>query len=172
MDVESTASFAQLGDHGQNPLLAHRILLRESALKAIGALSAGKEDYRKALVAEDFVPFVVESLCEYPRKPKQAKDKPSHDAARTGPWPAYGKNPQSVIIAGCHVVRTLARSVSILRTSLVDHAVTMPIFRFMRHPNINVQIAATATIINLVVEVSPVREVSVVYPPLLPMGEP
>lgn len=161
MDVESSSPLAQLGDNGQDPLLAHRILLRESALKAIGALSAGKEDYRKALVAEDFVPFVVESLCEFPRKPKQAKDKPANEPARTGPTPAYGTNPQSVIIAGCHVVRTLARSVSILRTALVDHAVTLPIFRFMRHPNINVQIAATATIINLVVEVSPVREVRI-----------
>lgn len=161
MDIESTPSVAQLGDSGQNPLLAHRIILRESALKAIGALSAGKEDYRKALVAEELVPYVVESLSEYPRKPKQAKDKPANEPARTGPSPSYGTNPMSVIIAGCHVVRTLARSVSILRTALVDHAVTLPVFRFMRHPNINVQIAATATIINLVVEVSPVREVSV-----------
>ncbi|EFY93547.1 armadillo repeat protein [Metarhizium acridum CQMa 102] len=158
MDVESTSSLAQLGENGQNPLLAHRIRLRESALKAIGALSAGKEDYRKALIAEDFVPFVVESLSEFPRTPKQAKDKPLNETARSGPVSSYGTNPQSVIIAGCHVVRTLARSVSILRTALVDHAVTMPIFRFMRHPDITIQIAATATVINLVVEVSPVRE--------------
>ncbi|TWU74143.1 hypothetical protein ED733_005625 [Metarhizium rileyi] len=158
MDIEGTAELAQLGENGQNPLLAHRIRLRESALKAIGALSAGKEDYRKALVAEDFVPYIVESLCEFPRKPRQAKDKPANEAPRTGPVPTYGTNPQAVIIAACHVIRTLARSVSILRTALVDHAVTMPIFRFMRHPDLNIQIAATATIINLVVELSPVRE--------------
>ena len=160
MDIETALSLAQLGDSGQNPLLAHKIALRESALKAIGAMSAGKEDYRKALVAEDFVPYVVESLCEFPRKPKPAKDKPTGEPVRTEVAAAYGVNPLSVIIAGCHVVRTLARSVSILRTALVDHAVTLPIFRFMQHHDINVQIAATATIINLVVEVSPVREVS------------
>ncbi|KAK9440442.1 armadillo repeat protein [Metarhizium brunneum] len=158
MDVESTLPLAQLGENGQNPLLAHRIRIRESALKAIGALSAGKEDYRKALIAEDFIPFVVESLSEFPRKPKQAKDKSLNETARTGPVSTYGTNPQSVIIAGCHVVRTLARSVSILRTALVDHAVSIPIFRFMSHPDITIQIAATATVINLVVEVSPVRE--------------
>lgn len=164
MDIESTSPAAQLGDAGQNPLLAHRTALRESALKAIGALSAGKEDYRKALVGEDFVRYVVESLSEYPRKPKQVKDlpkdRPANEPARTGPSPAYGTNPLPVVIAACHVVRTLARSVSILRTSLVDHAVALPIYRFMRHSDVNVQIAATATIINLVVEVSPVREVS------------
>lgn len=164
MDTESAPASTQLGQDGQNPLLAHRVKLREASLKAIGALSAGKEDYRKALVAEDFVPYVVESLCEYPRKPRQtkerSKDKPASEAARKGPSAAYGTNPVSVIIAGCHVVRMLARSVSVLRTALVDYGVALPVFQFMTHRDINVQIAATATIINLVVEVSPVREVS------------
>ncbi|KAG6026527.1 hypothetical protein E4U41_001254 [Claviceps citrina] len=158
MEVENTSPVARLGGSGLNPLLAHRTSMRESCLKAIGALSAGKEDYRKALVAEDLVPYVVESLSEFPRKPKTFKDKSGSEPSRNGPSPAYGSNPVSVIIAACHVVRTLARSVSVLRTALVDHAVTMPVFRFLRHPDINVQIAATATVINLVVEVSPVRE--------------
>ncbi|KAJ6439545.1 LOW QUALITY PROTEIN: armadillo repeat protein [Purpureocillium lavendulum] len=167
MDVEGTQAAARLGDKGQNPLLAHRMRLREASLKAIGALAAGKEDYRKAFVAEEFVPYVVESLCEYPRKPKQAKDrskdKPSADSGRKGPSAAYGTNPVSVITAACHVVRMLARSVSVLRTSLVDFGVALPIFQFMTHRDVNVQIAATATVINLVVEVSPVREVSFQY---------
>ncbi|KJZ75603.1 hypothetical protein HIM_05066 [Hirsutella minnesotensis 3608] len=162
--VEENVSLAsaQLGSNGQNPLLVHRMRLREASLKAIGALSAGKEDYRKALVAEDFIPYVVESLTEFPRKPRPAKERPKDksgaEPARKGPSPAYGTNPVSVIIAGCHVVRMLARSVSILRTALVDHAVALPIFHFLTHQDINVQIAATATVINLVVEVSPVRE--------------
>ncbi|GJN74146.1 hypothetical protein PLICBS_008235 [Purpureocillium lilacinum] len=162
MDDESTPAMAQLGAKGQNPLLAHRMKLREVSLRAIGALAAGKEDYRKAFVAEDFVPYVVESLCEFPRKPKQvkerSKDKQGADAGRKGPSPAYGSNPVSVIIAACHVVRMLARSVSVLRTALVDYGVALPIFQFMTHRDVNVQIAATATVINLVVEVSPVRE--------------
>ncbi|KAG6010981.1 hypothetical protein E4U21_000008 [Claviceps maximensis] len=160
MEVEITSPTARLGDSGLHPLLAHRTSMRESCLKAIGALSAAKEEYRKALVAEDVVPYVVESLSEYPRKPKSSKDKAAaaNEQPRNGPSPAYGCNPVSVIIAACHVVRTLARSVSVLRTSLVDYAVTMPVFRFLRHPDVNVQIAATATVINLVVEVSPVRE--------------
>ncbi|KAG5999341.1 hypothetical protein E4U43_002126 [Claviceps pusilla] len=160
MEVENTSPIARLGDSGLHPLLAHRTSMRESCLKAIGALSSAKEEYRKALVAEDVVPYVVESLSEYPRKPKSSKDKSAtNEQPRNAPSPAYGCNPVSVVIAACHVVRTLARSVSILRTSLVDHAVTMPVFRFLRHPNVHVQIAATATVINLVVEVSPVREV-------------
>ncbi|KAG5936993.1 hypothetical protein E4U53_000102 [Claviceps sorghi] len=159
MEIENTSPIARLGDSGLNPLLVHRTSMREACLKAIGALSSAKEEYRKALVSEDVVPYVVESLSEYPRKPRLSKDKSAaNEHSRNGPSPAYGCNPVSVVIAACHVVRTLARSVSVLRTSLVDHAVTMPVFRFLRHPNVNVQIAATATVINLVVEVSPVRE--------------
>lgn len=162
-EAESTSASAQLGGRGQNPLLAHRLRLRDASLKAIGALSAGNEDYRKALMAEDLVPYVVESLCEWPRKPRQAKERPKErpgaEPARRGPSPAYGTNPVGVLIAGCHVVRMLARSVSILRTSLSDYDVSDPIFHFLTHRDVNVQIAATATVINLLVEVSPAREV-------------
>lgn len=168
MDVEGASAASRLGPAGQKPLLAHRLRLREAALKAIGALAAGKEDYRKAFVQEDVVPCVVESLCEYPRKPRQAKerskDKAGSEAARRGATPAYGTNTVPVIIAACHVVRVLARSVSVLRTALVDYGVALPVFRFMTHPDVRVQVAATATAVNLVVEVSPVREVSLRSP--------
>ncbi|KAG6159726.1 hypothetical protein E4U37_002674 [Claviceps purpurea] len=141
IDPENTSPLARLGEGGLNPLLVHRIGMRESSLKAIGALSSAREDYRKALVAQDVVPYVVQSL-EEDRTPKGK----------------YGHNPTAVIIAACHVVRTLARSVSVLRTALVDNDVAMPILRFLRYPDTNIQIAASATVINLVVEVSPVRE--------------
>ncbi|ENH72429.1 hypothetical protein FOC1_g10013085 [Fusarium oxysporum f. sp. cubense race 1] len=162
MEVENNSPVAQLGQEGQNELLVHRLKVRESTLKAIAALAGGKEDYRKAFVAEDVVSYVVESLSEYPRRPQSAKErgseKPSAETTRKGETAGYGANPASVIVAGCHVVRMLSRSVSILRTSLVDHGVALPIFRFMKHPDVNVQIAATAAICNLVLEVSPVRE--------------
>lgn len=162
MDVESTSPISQLGERGQDEALAHQIRLRESALKAIGALAAGKEDYRKALIAEDFVPYVVESLSEFPRKPRAPKDRPKDKPSKepTTVAPEYGRNPLSVIIAGCQVVRVLSRSISVLRTSIVDHGVVIPVFQFLKHPDINVQNAATATMANLILEVSPVREVS------------
>ncbi|RDA88791.1 hypothetical protein CP533_4027 [Ophiocordyceps camponoti-saundersi (nom. inval.)] len=162
----SGSGSSQLGDGGQNALLAHHLKLRESTLRAMGALSAGKEEYRKALAVEEVVSCVVESLWEFPRKPRQVKERPKdrQEPARKGPSAAYGTNTVSILVAACHVVRMLARSVSILRTSLVDFAVAMPIFHFLKHDDINVQIAATATIINLVVEVSPVREVTTVPP--------
>ncbi|KAH6608096.1 armadillo repeat [Trichoderma cornu-damae] len=163
MDMEGPSALSQLGQIGRDPLLSHRVRLRESTLRAIGAVASGKEDYRKALVDEDFVPYVMESLNEYPKRPKQIKDrlrdKPSgepepHPSVSSG----YGANPLSVIVAACHVIRMLSRSISILRTTLVDHSVAMPIFRFLKHPDIDVQIAATAAICNLLLEASPVRD--------------
>ncbi|KOS22117.1 Uncharacterized protein ESCO_001755 [Escovopsis weberi] len=176
---EGPASSSRLGSGGQNPVLLHRLRLREAALKAIGTLASGEDDYRKAFAEQNFLPYVVASLLEHPSKPRElrdrSKDKPSDgeasasasassssSASASAPAPApasgYGTNPSSVIIAGCHAVRMLARSISNLRTLLVDHEVAMPVLGFMKHPDVNVQIAATAAICNLVVEVSPVRE--------------
>lgn len=163
MDVEATSATAQLGPRGRNAELTHLIQLRESALKAIAALAAGKEEYRKALVAEDLVSYVVESLTEFPgkpRSPKGLKDKPSEPPSETLN-PNYGQNPLSVVIAGCHTLRMLSRSVGILRTAIVDYGAALPIYHFMKHQDLSVQTAATAAMVNLVIDVSPVREVSI-----------
>lgn len=164
MEAEERPSTAQLGEKGEDALLVHRIRTREAVLKAVGALAAGNEDYRKAFVtAEDFIPLVVESLSEFPEKPQVVKDrskeKQSSDPRPTVHTPAYGRNTASVIVAACHVIRVLTRSVAILRTAIVDHDVAAPIFETMKHSDINMQIAATSTMVNLVMEVSPVREV-------------
>ncbi|OLN95405.1 Uncharacterized protein C26H5.04 [Colletotrichum chlorophyti] len=166
-ETENNSASCALGPEGQPPLLAHRVRMRESALKAIGALAAGKDDYRKAFVEQDVVAHIVQSLSPTPGKPSNPKERgkpnepdgPVSAAASPDHNSGYGSNPLSVLIAGCHAVRMLSRSVSILRTSLVDYAVAVPLFRFLRHPDVDVQIAATAAICNLVTEVSPMREI-------------
>ncbi|KAK6718515.1 hypothetical protein SNK05_001659 [Fusarium graminearum] len=162
MDIENNSPMARLGKEGQNELLVHRVKVRESTLKAIAALAGGKEDYRKAFVANSLVPLVVESLSEYPRKlqtmKERAPERTGTDSSRNEETPGYGTNPASVIAAGCHVLRMLSRSVSILRTLLVDYGVAIPALNLMKHPDVNVQVAATSAICNLVLEVSPVRE--------------
>ncbi|KAI1633919.1 armadillo repeat protein [Biscogniauxia mediterranea] len=153
----------QLGEPGQHRQLVHRIRVRENTLKAIGALATSKEEYRKEIINEDIVPYVVESLSESPGKPKQPKDRVKSDAGAGGspsesPLPEIGNNPITVIIAACYTIRMLSRSVNILRTTLVDHVVSEPLFQLLRHPNIDVQVAATASMINLVPDFSPMRE--------------
>ncbi|KAK8144406.1 hypothetical protein G3M48_005876 [Beauveria asiatica] len=161
MEVEGTSPMYRLGDNGVHPVMAHRIRTREAALKAIGAIAACEENYRKALVLEDFVPYVVESLSEFPGKPRQLKDhkdKNAAETARTSPDPDYGTNPIGVIVAACFVARMLSRSVHTSRTALIDHNIAAPILRAMKHSDVNLQIAATATVANLVVSVSPSKE--------------
>ncbi|CAN8103380.1 unnamed protein product [Discula destructiva] len=151
---------SRLGPPGQVPLLAHRIRVREAALKAVAAL-AGKDEYSKIFVEQNLVPYIVESLSAKPSKP--TKDGPKSPKIRLGRDdgtdfdPAYGANPVSVIVAACHALRTLSRSVSILRTTLQDCGVVHPAFRLLRHANIEVQIAASGLMCNLVTNVSPMK---------------
>ncbi|RFU26130.1 hypothetical protein B7463_g10212, partial [Scytalidium lignicola] len=155
---------AQLSSLGQSPLLLHKIRVRESTLKAIAALVPFQDEYRKAVVEQGIIPYIVESMSSNPRKPtpklgerseKELNGSRDQEMKLTG----FGVNPVSVIVAACGAIRALSRSVSILRTTLIDNGVAMPVFRLLQHPDIEVQIAATATVCNLVTEVSPMREV-------------
>jgi len=167
MEVETDSPKTQLGDQGQDPRIAHLIRVREGALKAVAALASGKEEYRKAFIAEGFLPYVTESLTEYPRKPQpppsaakdQAKNSNSQGTRRASTvTPGYGRNSLGVLIGACHVIRTISRSLSSLRTALVDHGVGFRILELVKHPQLCVAIPATAAITNLVVDASPVCE--------------
>lgn len=154
----------RLGPRGRLPLQAHHVRVREAALRAVAALTASKDDYRKAVVERDLVPYIVESLSSTPSKPKgkERPKSPTKDLEEgDGDFdPAYGSNPSTVIIAACHALRVLSRSVSILRTTLEDNGIAIPIFRLLRHPEIDVQIAASGVMVNLVTDIAPMRDVS------------
>ncbi|KAI1135241.1 ARM repeat-containing protein [Hypoxylon sp. FL0543] len=124
----------RLGEEGQHRYLVHRIKVKKSVLKAIGAVAIFKDDYRKAIVEQDIIHHIVESLT------------PSPD------------NPVPVVLAACYTVRMLSRSVNILRTALVDHGVSTPLFQLLRHHDVDVRVAAAASICNLVMDFSPMRE--------------
>lgn len=152
----------RLGSGGQPPLLAHHIRVREVALKAIAAL-AGKDEYGKAFVEQEVVPCIVESLYAAPSKP--TKERPQTISLAPDDRQidsAYGANPKSVIIAACHALRTLSRSISILRTTLQDCGVVGPSFRLLRDENtdIEVRVAVSGLMCNLVTSMSPMRDVS------------
>jgi armadillo repeat-containing protein 8 len=146
----------RLGETGSPPLLAHHIRLRESTLKALGSLASFKEDYRKAIVDQDVVPYIVESLSATPGRPRRPGT--NGDGQGEAPVEGSGSNPKAVMISACYAVRMLSRSVNILRTSLIDHAVAIPIYTLLRNRDLDVQIAATAAICNLVTDFSPMRE--------------
>jgi hypothetical protein len=153
------ASECRLGDEGQHPQLIYRRRVRETTLRALGALATSKEDFRKAIVDQEVATYIIDSLNPFPRTPTHSKDKDVlHPSEVTQPE----QNPVPVVVAACYAIRMLSRSVNTLRTALVDHSVSTPLFRLLRHPDVDVQIAATAAICNLLAEVSPMREVSII----------
>lgn len=155
---EETSDFS---DSGISPKLIHNIKVRESVLKAIASIVPFKDEYRKAVVDEGMMPYIVESMRSEPGKPTKSTDKSEKtDVLKDEETPTgYGVNPVSVIIAACGAIRALSRSVSILRTTLIDNGIAPPVVELLRHPDIEIQIAATATMCNLVTDISPMREV-------------
>lgn len=155
------------GSLGMSPLLLHNIKVRESTLKAIASIVPFKDEYRKKVVDEGLVPYIVESMNAHPGKPTPKSNEKSDKTNTNGALNVdsdsnrvYGINPLSVMIAACGAIRALSRSVSILRTTLIDNGIAPPVISLLHHPDLEVQIAATATMCNLVTDISPMRDVS------------
>ncbi|KAJ5928088.1 hypothetical protein N7466_007044 [Penicillium verhagenii] len=150
-DPESVPLDCRLGPPGYSPTLCHIMRYRESILKALAALVPFKDEYRKAVCENGVVPYIIDSL----------KPRPSDAPADTGSVPkntAADGNPTPTLLAACGAARMLTRSVSVLRTSLIDAGVAQPLFTLIKHPDLEVQIAATAALCNLALNFSPMKE--------------
>ncbi|KAJ5584166.1 Armadillo [Penicillium hispanicum] len=150
-DPESLPSECRLGPPGYSPTLCHIMRYRESILKALAALVPFKDEYRKLVCENGVVPYIIDSL----------KPRPSDAPADTASMPkntAADGNPTPTILAACGAARMLTRSVSVLRTSLIDAGVAAPLFVLIKHRDLEVQIAATAAICNLALDFSPMKE--------------
>lgn len=150
-DIESVSPECRLGPSGYSPTLCHIMRYRENILKALAALVPFKDEYRKAICEHGVVPYIIDAL-----KPRPS-DAPA-DATRPRNTAEDG-NPIPTILAACGTARMLTRSVSVLRTSLIDAGVAEPLFTLLRHPDLEVQTAATAAICNLALDFSPMKEV-------------
>lgn len=152
-DPKSLSPECRLGPPGYSPTLCHIMRYRESLLKALAALVPFKDEYRKAVCENGVVPYIIDSLKPRPMDaPADAVSMPKNTAADGNPTPT--------LLAACGAARMLTRSVSVLRTSLIDAGVAQPLFVLIRHHDLEVQIAATAAICNLALDFSPMKEVS------------
>jgi hypothetical protein len=145
--VDSASS--TLGRSGLSAHVLHAFRYRESVLLALAAIAGDQDSLRKMVIEMGAATHIIEALVPYSESNKSG----TASSAKDG-------NPDSVLIAACKVTRSLSRSVSVLRTSLIDHGVAQPVFELLTHPNVKVQIAATEVITNLVLDVSPMRTVS------------
>lgn len=132
-----------------SPEVTHRMKVKEGTFRCLASLALFKDEYRKLIIDAGVVPMVVSSM-----KPLEPiPNAPISQETTTGEG-----NPPPVLIAACGVVRALSRSVSILRTSLIDAGVAMPLFALLRHDDIEVRVSSTAAVCNLVLDFSPMRQ--------------
>ncbi|KAF8245775.1 ARM repeat-containing protein [Wilcoxina mikolae CBS 423.85] len=133
-----------------NPEYNHRMKVKEGVLRCLANLGLFKDDYRRIIIDANILQTVV-TQCLKPLTPIQPLLAQDNNSNAEG-------NPPSVLVAACGVIRAVSRSVSILRTSLIDAAVAIPMFNLLRHENDDVKTAATAAVCNLVLDFSPMRK--------------
>ncbi len=156
--METKEDSLRLGTSGLSPTAFHVTKMKEAVLIALAALASLKDEFRKMIIDNGVVPFVIESL-----KPYSMTSVSSANAKATSDGSLMERkviNPRHVILAACGTARGLSRSVSTLRTDLMDAGLAAPLFVLLRHSDIDIQVSATAVICNLVLEFSPMREVS------------
>jgi hypothetical protein len=146
-----------LGRSGLSPEVIHAFKYRESALLALAAMADSQDGLRKLIIEIGAATHIIDSLVPYSEGSSDTSSS-THVASRS--TAVKDGNPVPVLIAACKVTRSLSRSISVLRTSLIDHGIAQPSFDLLTHPNVKVQVAATEVITNLVLEVSPMRTVS------------
>ncbi|KAG0656875.1 hypothetical protein C6P46_006896 [Rhodotorula mucilaginosa] len=105
--------------------------VREGLLLSIATLCATSETHRRAVLDAQLLPLILESFLH----------------------PFVG-----VRAAACHCVRALSRSVSVLRTDMVEsEAHSLLVWLLREDENDVVKVTATAAAANLLLEFSPVR---------------
>jgi armadillo repeat-containing protein 8 len=140
-----------LGETGPSPLARHVMRHREAVLKALASLAPFEEQYRKSMCDLGIVPYIIDSLKPYTSNPLLTDHTPVGPNFITG-------NPAPILLAACAAARALTRSVSVLRTSLIDAGVAPPLFHLLNNPDSEVQIAATKVVCNLALDFSPMKD--------------
>jgi len=135
--ASDTDAISKLAMFVQAPEEAVSPKLREASLLAMAAICLQKEECRKQVVDAKVLPHVILAL--------------SHvdPGVRT---------------AACQLSRSLSRSVKALRTALVDAGIATSLFRLLSDPNVVVQRVACATICNIVLDFSPMKQVYIFFP--------
>ncbi|CAH1764496.1 13336_t:CDS:10 [Entrophospora sp. SA101] len=103
-----------------------------NALMALAAISILSDDGRKLVVEAKIIPHIITAMSHH----------------------SYG-----IRAAACQCARSLSRSISMLRTSLVDAGIATPLFKLLSDESTDVQTTACATLCNIVLEFSPMKKI-------------
>ncbi|CAK3976937.1 armadillo repeat [Lecanosticta acicola] len=151
-DTANTPNTCRMGTSTFPREIAHAMRCRQGALRALEALAAREDVHRKAIIEHGVVSCIIGSMKPFPAN--AVADAASNRAILS---PKDG-NTTSVILAACCAAKSMSRSVSILRTSLIDGGIAKPLIHLLHHASLQIQTAATDVCCNLLPEFSPMRE--------------
>ena len=145
----------QLGPSGVSPNIMHVMKVRTTTFLALGTLANDKPEYRKSVIDSGVIPYMVRTLRVEDVGPTSStqsngmsiNEKLDHEYCR------------EIVLAACFVAKAFSRSVSTMRTSLMDVGLIDPLLALLRCDTLQVKVAATGVICNLVMEFSAMREV-------------
>lgn len=140
-----------LGNPGVSQEVHLLLKSRECSLLALAAIAHKEDPHRKTIIESGAVACIADSLIPYERDDEETARGNISTGAKDG-------NPVPVLIAACNAARAMSRSVSVLRTSMMDYGIAKPIYGLLKHPVIDVQIATTDVLCNLLLQFSPMRE--------------
>lgn len=151
LSQDKTMPTRMLGNVGPSRRFRHTMQYREVLLKALAALAPFNDEYRKAICEQGVLPLIIDSL-----KP-MVLTATSNPGESSNFYPSSG-NPAGTLLAACSAIRALTRSVSALRTNLIDAGVAAPILKLLKNADPEIRIAATKVVGNLAMDFSPMKE--------------
>jgi hypothetical protein len=141
----------RLGPHGFRQETACALFVRASAMSALSSLAEKEDKFRRAIIDGGVMQCIVDSLTA---RAQLVDDTPHTD--ESGQKYYY---PRIVLIAAMKLLVTLSRSVGMLRTSLIDAKVALPVLDLARHEDMAIRLQATDALTNMLLQFSPMKEV-------------
>ena len=159
--VDETPATRRLGVPGLATEVVHAMRCREGALKMIAAIAEENDDkdkYRKQILADSQTSgFIVDSLIPFDAEIYAGLDTRKGEKVQ----PKLIGNDAAVLVAACDSLRMFARSVTLLRTNLLDAGMAKPLISLLKHENAEVRRRALDVCVNLANEFCPMREVCI-----------
>ena len=145
MDISISAADCMLGWGGPSGAQRQDMAFREGTLHALAAIAPFDDEYRKQICDQGVLTEIMLSMEPFEWHPGGV------DEMMIG-------NSTSTILAACGAVRSLTRSVTALRTKLVDAEVAKTVIKLMNSTDLEIRIAATKVLTNLAMDFSPMKD--------------
>ncbi|KAF2663435.1 ARM repeat-containing protein [Microthyrium microscopicum] len=139
----------KLGPNGLTLQNAEMAILKARCMSTMSYLIAQSDKSRKIVIDHGYLTYVADCLSPHPI---------SNDDSSLDTEPEKELMPCIAILAAMELVTALSRSISVLRTSLIDAKIAIPIFDLARNKNMEIKISAVNVLTNLVMHFSPMRD--------------